>query len=516
MQTMPTSPHASRERIPPPKAAFAHVPPVPGATLFGHVSQFKDDHLRLALLRTAAGLGPVSRMRFLHVTVLLVSSPEAVREVLVDQASAFEKAPATRLLLRPLARQGLFTSEGPLWRSQRRLMSPLFHATQLASYVPAMNEVTRRAIASLRDGESLDLSRLMTRITMGVVGATLFGTETFAAADELGDALTTTLKWVDDNQASNFLTLQLSLAGALEQLRPRVPSALEDAERRLEAILKEPVLLPSARDPRLIAALGVLDTYIRRMIAERRAPAGAHESPDERERADLLTRLLFARDLEPELRAQELGGGMSDEQVRDEAMTLFVAGHETTANALSWAFYLLARNPEARARVQAEADAIGPEGVTSEALPKLEYTTRVIKEALRLYPPLIILGRRSLEPFTMMGERYPARALLFVNIYGLHHDPALWPDPDRFDPDRFLPEREALRHKAAWLPFGVGPRVCIGNSFALMEGPIVMATLMRSMTVDIPPGRDIEPDACATLRPKGGLPAVVRRRSARS
>jgi cytochrome P450 len=480
------------------------LPVIPGATLLGHVNLFKDERHRLALLRNASATGGLSRMRFLYRWVLIVSSPESAREVLVDEAASFEKAPGVRVLLKGLAGDGLFTSEGAHWKSQRRLMSPLFHHSQLAAYTTAMNDVARHAVAGLRDGESLDLSRLMTRITMGVVGATLFGAETFESADSLGEALTTTLQWVDDNLASNYLTLQLSLAEALEKLRPRVPPVLEELQDRLHAALRSPVLLPGSRDATLNEAVRTLDRFVEKMIAERRAnvPVG--------ERVDLMTKLLLARDGEGE--GSGHGEGMTDVQVRDEAMTLFVAGHETTANALSWAFYLLARDPVARARVQAEADAFGPEGVTQYDPAKLAYTTRVFKEALRMYPPLIMLGRRSTAPFTLAGEQYPAGVVCFVNTYGLHHDPSVWPDPDRFDPDRFLPEAEAARHKGAWMPFGVGPRVCIGNAFALMEGPIVMATLMRNLHVDINPARVIEPDAFATLRPKGGVPAVVRRR----
>jgi cytochrome P450 len=204
---------------------------------------------------------------------------------------------------------------------------------------------------------------------------------------------------------------------------------------------------------------------------------------------------------------------MSDKQLRDEANTLFVAGHETTANALAWSFYLLARHPEARARVQAEADAFGPDGPTTFEPERLAFTTRVFKEALRLYPPLVVMGRRSLKAVEVRGEPIPARTLLFVNTVGVHHDGSAWPDPDRFDPDRFAPEREAGRHRSAWIPFGVGPRVCIGNAFALMEGPIVLSTLMRGARFEIDAARTIEADAFATLRPKGGVPAVVRRPS---
>jgi cytochrome P450 len=313
--------------------------------------------------------------------------------------------------------------------------------------------------------------------------------------------------------ASSMLTLQLSLVAVLEKRAPRTPAVLTDLQQQMLDALRDPVMIPGARSPELAASLRVLDAYVAKMILDRRT----NPPPREEERVDLMTKLLLARDGEPDHGVLSGAGaaGMSDDQVRDEAMTLFVAGHETTANALAWAFYLLARHPEARARVQAEADSFGPEGVVAFDAGKLAFTARVFKEALRLYPPLILLGRRSVEPFTLAGERYPKGVLVFVNTYGLHHHADVWPDPDRFDPERFLPEREAARHKSAWLPFGVGPRVCIGNGFALMEGPVVMATLMRAMTFDINPGRAIEPDAFATLRPKGGVPAVVTRRDAR-
>jgi len=483
---------------------LSSIPVVAGSNVLGHQHLFKDDRLRF--LRTAGRTAPLSRVRFLRKWVVMVSSPEGAHEVLVENASSFQKTPALRLVLRDIAGQGLFTSEGDLWKRQRKLMSPLFHAGALSRYAASMNAVARRALDRMKDGQSVDLAREMTRITMGVVAETLFGADTSDAADELGHALTVALKWVDDNLASANLSMQMALFEVAEMAHPHVPAALFDVRRRVEDALKEPFLLPGRKAPEYVAALRTLDAHIRKMIDDRRTHPG--------ERADLLTRLLLARDTDGGP-GNGHGVGMSDEQVRDEANTLFVAGHETTANALAWTFYLLARNPEARARVQAEADAFGPEGPTSFAPEKLAYTTRAFKEALRLYPPLVVFGRRSLEPVTIQGEALPARTLLFVSPYAIHMSPEVWPDPERFDPDRFLPEREAGRHKSAWIPFGVGPRVCIGNHFALMEGPIVLATLMRNLRFEVDPAREIEADAFATLRPKGGVPAVVRRGAAR-
>jgi cytochrome P450 len=474
-------------------------PVVAGSKTLGHGHLFRADRLRF--MRSIGEAGELSRVRFLNRWVVFANSPESAHEVLVEHASSFEKSPGLRLVLKDLAGDGLFTSEGELWRRQRRLMSPLFHAAQLAGYAATMNEVARKGLDRMRDGQTVDLAREMTRITMGVVAATLFGADTYEQADDIGHALTVALKWIDDSLASTYLTLQIALIEAVEKTQLIVPGAMVDMRQRIEEALREPFLLPGRSSPEFTGAIRTLDARITSMIDDRRAHP--------KDRADLLTRLLLARDTE----GGGHGGGMSDKQLRDEANTLFVAGHETTANALAWTFYLLARNPEARAKVQAEADAFGAEGPTSWAPEKLVYTTRAFKEALRLYPPLVIMGRRALEPVEIGGVSIPERTLVFVNAYAIHHSPTVWPDPDRFDPDRFSPERETGRHKSAWMPFGVGPRVCIGNSFALMEGPIVLATLMRNARFEIDPERDIEADAFATTRPKGGVPAVVRRAS---
>jgi cytochrome P450 len=490
--------------------SFAHVPPVPGENLLGHAHLFQTD--RLGFLRTAAARGAVTRIRFLHRAVLLASSPETAHQILVEQARSFEKSPGLRLALRELAGDGLFTSEGALWQRQRRLMSPLFHTTQLAGYAETMHAIALRAVERLRDGETVDLAREMTHITMSVVATTLFGADTEERADEIGDALSVALRWVNDVLTSTPLMLQVTALEVFETLQPVVPAPLAELRRRIEEALEEPWILPGQRDPELRDAIRTLDRRMKELIDERRAHPRA--------RADLLTKLLLARDLDAGASASAnndaangagtSGAEMTDKQVRDEANTLFVAGHETTANTLAWAFHLLARHPEARARVQAEADAFEPAASTVAAhAEKLDYTTRVFKETLRLYPPVVVLPRRAIEPFELAGARYPAGALVFVSPYGVHMSPAIWPEPERFEPDRFLSDREAARHKAAWLPFGLGPRVCIGAGFALLEGPIVLATLMKHARFDIDASRDLEADAFATLRPRGGVFARV-------
>jgi cytochrome P450 len=472
------------------------LPSVPGGNLLGHAHLFRKD--RFALLRSAAEAGAVSRIRFLHRSVLLASSPETAHEILVERAHCFEKSPGLRIVLRDLAGAGLFTSEGPLWQRQRRLMSPLFRASAIASFAKTMRDIALRAMARLPDGASVDLAREMTRITMSVVAATLFDSETDAEADELGRALTVAFGWVDEQLASSRLVLQVSAFEAFKSLGAHLPGFLAKLRDRIGYALSGPLFLPGHRDASLQAAVRTIDSKIQAMIDERRLSTST--------RVDLLTKLLLARDVGD-------AGGMSDHQARDEAVTLFVAGHETTANALAWTFYLLARNPEARARVQAEADAFDLDATGQPSLARLDYTTRAFKEALRLYPPVIVLPRWSVERFELDGRTYPERTLVFVNAFGIHRSSGAWPDPDRFDPDRFLPERETKRHKSAWIPFGVGPRVCIGNHFALMEGPIVLATWMRSARIEVDPGRTVEPDLFPALRPKGGVPARIRRAS---
>lgn len=479
-----------------PASSLDSLPTAPGESLFGHIHLVRNERFRF--MRDLGQVGPLVRVRFLHRTVIFVTTAELAHQVLVEHAASTEKASIMRLILHDVAGDGIFTSEGPLWKRQRRLMAPLFHPAQLANYTRMMNAEARRALDRFKDGAKIDLAQEATRIALGVVGTTLFGADNFNQAEDLAEALTTLLGWINEHIDSPMILVQLKLRGALTLLRGRVPGMLEAMRGRAEKFLDDPVLVPGRNSAKLRAAMRTLDTRIYEMIRERRA----HPTSSK----DLLARLLLAREVEP----GSSGDGMSDEQVRDEAATLFVAGNETTATAIAWCFYLLARHPEARARVQAEADAFGPDGPMQAEPQALAYTTRVFKEALRLYPPLLVLARRTFEPIELAGRTLPAHTNLFVCPYTIHQRPETWPEPERFDPDRFLPQREALRPKSAWLPFGVGPRVCIGGAFALLEGPIILATLMRRARFEIDPDRVIEPESFTTPRPAGGVPAIVR------
>jgi cytochrome P450 len=261
-------------------------------------------------------------------------------------------------------------------------------------------------------------------------------------------------------------------------------------------------MIPSRRTRELRGALEVLERRVQQMIADRRSATAEHP--------DLLSALLEAR--------EEDGSRMSDRQVRDEILTLFIAGHETTASGLSWSLYSLARNPTLYERAQAEADALPGDHVGFEDLRALPFCLQVFKEALRLYAPIYIYGRQAIEPVAIGGYELPRGTIVLVSPYAVHRRADLWPDPDRFDPERFTPEAEQTRAREAYLPFSGGPRTCIGNHFALMEGPIVLATLLKRARFTLASEEPVAPEAGATLRPKGGIPMRVelRRESARA
>jgi cytochrome P450 len=471
------------------------LPRIPNASWLGSFGKTTKE--RLDMQRSiAAATTPLVRGRILHMPLVLPATPDACHEVLVTKAKSFEKSPGLRVLLHDLGGDGLFSSEGDLWRRQRKLMAPIFTPLALAQFAAAMRRTAERAADGMHDGQHLDLAHETTRIAMTVVGGALFGIDTFDEADALGEALTTALKWVNGALASPGLAPHIMVLDTTQRLAAKTSGRLRGMFEKIHEAFEAPVLVPGSRSPSLREAVAVMEHRIQEMIDERRRdPVG---------RSDLLSRLLAARDADD-------GVTMTDKQVRDEVITLFVAGHETTATSLAWAMYLLSRHPDVLAKVVAEADAWGATSPDRFEPERLDLTTRVFREALRLYPPLMMFPRRTLEEVEIAGTVIPPRTIVFVSAYAVHRRADVWPDPDRFDPDRFLPEEEAKRPKGAYLPFSAGPRFCIGMHFAMMEGPIVLATLLRRHRFEIDPTPIVEDDF-ATLRPKGGVPAIVRSR----
>ena len=436
----------------------------------GNVYHFRRDPLAF-LTRLAREYGDVARFQAGPQTIFLLSHPEHVRDVLVTHHARFRKGRALQRAKRLLG-EGLLTSEGEFWRRQRRLAQPAFHRQRVSGYGRVMGEYAAQASARWREGQALDAADEMTRLTLAIVGKTLFDADVESDADEVGAALGEVM--------SLFGYLMLPFSELLE---------------------KVPLLPPRRRFERARARL---DAVIYRIIEERRR-SGA-------DRGDLLSTLLHAVDEEGDRR------GMTNEQLRDEVRTIFLAGHETTANALAWTWYLLAQNPEAEARLHAELDRAleGARAATAEDLPALPYTEMVVAETMRLYPPAWALGRLALEEHEVGGYLIPRGALVLVSQYVMHRDARFFPDPERFDPERFKPEAKAARPQFTYFPFGGGPRRCIGEGFAWTEAAVVLATLARRWRLRLRPGQRVETQPRITLRPgKGGVPVRVEGREPR-
>jgi len=386
--------------------------------------------------------------------------------VLVTPADAYHKGRALERARRLLG-QGLLTSEGALHLRQRRLMQPAFHRERIAGYGETMVRYAGRAAERWKAGETIDVHKEMVALTLAIVGTTLFDADVEEEADEIGKALTEALEL--------FQRLLMVPYGEFLEKLP-IPSTLRfrSARRRLDAT-------------------------IARLIAERRR--------NPRDRKDLLTLLLLAQDTEGD------GGGMTDTQLRDEAMTIFLAGHETTANAMAWTWHLLSQNPEAEGRLHEELDRVLEGRAPGVAdLPRLRYTEMVLSESMRLFPPAWILGRRAIVDHELGGYRIPAGSIVLLSQWITHRDARYFPDPLRFDPQRFTAEAQAARPRFSYFPFGGGPRVCIGEGFAWMEGVLVLATIARRWRFLPVDGIPVTPAAMITLRPKSGLPMRIEAR----
>ena len=431
--------------------------------IIGQIPAFRANPLGF-LTRIAGQYGDLAYFRLGPQHVYLVNEPELIRYILVTNQNNFTKSRALQRA-KVLLGEGLLTSEGDLHLRQRRLVQPAFHRPRLIGYARVMAEIAMRTRERWHAGQTLDVASEMMRLTLAVVGKTLFSADVESEAVEIGEALTAILHM--------FNLLMMPFSEYLEKLP-----------------------LPSVR--RFEKARARLDQTIYGMIAERRA-SGIDQG-------DLLSMLLLARD-------DEGSGGMSDQQVRDEALTLFLAGHETTAQALTWTFYLLSKNPECERRLHAELDQVlGGHPPEFDDLPRLRYTEMVLAESMRLYPPAWAIGRKSIQPFELGG--YPIRkgSIFIVSPYVTHRDPRFFPDPERFDPERWTPEARDARPKFSYFPFGGGARVCIGERFAWMEGTLALAAIAQKWRLRLVPHHRVEPLPLITLRQKHGMKMTVEAR----
>jgi cytochrome P450 len=441
----------------------------PGARLRGYFA-FRRDPLNF-LTRLAREHGDIVHFTVGAQHAYLLNHPDLIRDVLVNHQDHFHKGRALQRSKRLLG-EGLLTSEGEHHRRQRRLAQPAFHKKRIESYGALMSEYTARHIARWQDGATVDIAREMMRLTLSIVGKTLFNADVESDADDIGGALSEIMEL--------FNMLLLPYSEYLEKLP-----------------------LPQTR--RFERARAKLDRVIYRIIEERRR--------DHADAGDLLSMLLHARDEEAD------GAGMTDSQIRDEVMTLILAGHETTANALSWTWYLLAQHTEVEAKLHAELDEVLDRGQrlpTVEDLPRLRYTEMVVSESMRLYPPAWVVGRLAIKDYKVRGYTIHSGSLVLLSQYVTHRDARFFPDPARFFPERWTPQARESRPQYSYFPFGGGARRCIGEGFAWMEGVLLVATIAARWRMRLDPRHTVEPYPRITLRPRRGIRVTLERRDERS
>jgi len=410
--------------------------------------------------------------RMLFRRVLVANAPAAVKHVLLDRADNYVKSFIARQLLKPLG-EGLLTSEGETWRRQRRTMAPAFHPKRLEGFAPAMVEAALDMLQAWQGhgrGAVRDIAEEMARLTLDIITRTMFSSDIRERVDEVRDA-------VRDYQR---------LGG-----RP----ALFD-------LLGLPRWLPRLEARRIAGAERVLDEIIYGIIERRRREV---ERSD-----DLLGLLLAARD-------EETGEGMGDRELRDQIATIFTAGHETTANALAWTWYLVSLHPAVEERLEAELEAVlGARPPRYDDIAHLSYTRMVIEEAMRLYPPAHTMSREALADDEIEGHLVPKGSSVVISPWLIHRHEKLWERPLVFDPERMAPERLARVPRYAYIPFGGGPRICIGAGFAMQEAVLIVAAVAQRFRLRLAPDHEVEPLGLITLRPKGGLPMRLEPRGPHS
>jgi len=434
-----------------------------GSLLLGVMAEFNRD--TLGFIERCRDFGDIVRMRFLYLTACFIYHPDHIEYVLASNAKNFIKSRSLRSpFFQRLVGNGLLTSEGEVWKRQRRLAQPAFHRQRISAYGEVMVDYATRMISSWRAGDERDIHREMMRLTLEIVVKTLFNADVSGEADKVGRVLSqmvkpfasqATVKWILDNR------------------------------------------LPTPTHRRFNRAAGEIDEIVYRIVAERRSSGN--------DEGDLLSMLLAAQD--------EDGSQMTDRQLRDEVMTLFLAGHETTALTLSWAWYLLAQNPEVEEKFHAELDdVLGDRQPTVADIYLLKYTEMIAKESMRLYPPAYGVGREAIDEFGLGGYRVPARSQIFMFPWATQHDPRFFAEPDRFFPERWTEGLNNSLPKYAYFPFGGGPRACIGNYFAMMEIVLLLATIGQRFRFSLLPDHPVSVLPAMSLRPKDGIKVRVENR----
>jgi cytochrome P450 len=454
----------------PAPAPLKRAPSYPGERfLFGHLALFQQQGMNL-FIHAARAVGDVVRFRFGPTVLYQINHPDGAQHVLQANNRNYGRQSYGNRVIRMVSGLNLFTSEGDYWLGQRRLMQPAFHRRRLDGFAAIMTDATLRMLdrwqPAIACGAYLDMHHEMMTITMDVVGRALFSVDLIADTSVLGRSFAISTDFVN---------------------------------HRFYSLLEPPLFIPTRRNRLLLQSRRNVDTIVQQLIDERRQGS---EPKD-----DLLQMLMEARD-------EETGAAMTDEQLRAESTVIIAAGQETTSNLLTWTFHLLAEHPAAEARLRAEIDSVlGGRVPQVDDLPRLPYTRLVLDEALRLYPPAwAMTTRNALADDEILGCHIPKGGIVFIAPYIYHRDPRFWDAPDTFDPERFTEARSADRHKYAYLPFGAGPRKCIGNSFALMEAQLILATLLQRAKLLPQPGYTVVPDAAFTLRVRGGLPMRVEAR----
>ncbi|MCA9930091.1 MAG: cytochrome P450 [Anaerolineales bacterium] len=449
-------------------------PPGPkGNLLLGNIAQFSEDEPAF-LLQNVKQHGDLVYFRLAHIHAYLLGHPDLIHEVLIAQSSKFAKAPLDKQILGKFLGNGLLTSDGAFHKRQRRLAQPAFHSKRIHNYAQVMIDYTNQIMAGWQHEAVVDITEEMMQLTMLIVSKTLFDADSITGS---GDTAVTISSAMDDFQAVSNRDYQRGFS---------LPDWIPTRDNRL-------------RNRAAAAFNQVMD----QIIAERRETAVNGKVTDT---GDLLSMLMLSVD--------EAGEFMDDKQLRDEVATLFAAGHETTSNALSWTWYLLAQHPHAEARLHEELDSVlaGRQPALAD-LPNLPYSLQIIKEAIRLYPPAWVLnGRLALEDVQLGGYTVPKGSTVFVSPYVMHHLPQYFAEPEQFTPERFTPDLEKSLPKFAYMPFGGGARICIGNAFAMMEAQLILATIAQQVRLQIAQTQPVHYKPQITLTAENGIRMRVMER----